>query len=657
MATCDTIEVDLTPANFEVEIVSDPAFEVTIIQADLTLEGKTIAGTGPPGPVGPPGADSTVPGPIGPQGSPGSPGGPGPMGTGLVVRGTVASHSNLPATAQVGDVYTTLDTGHGWSWDGTAWVDMGPMQGPPGNTGAQGNPGIAATIAVGTTSTLVPGSSATVANSGSSSAAVFNFGIPAGYAGATGATGPAGSAATVNAGTTATGAPGSAASVTNVGTTSAAIFNFTIPSGLTGAQGPPGHSSDDAPYKWSTATTASDPGNGNLKCNNATPASATHIYASAFDQTGTGVFGLLNLVNGSDLYIYETTTIGASIHFQVSGTPINNGPNVWFDITVTLITNNGFTPGNNQNVQLFLPVKGSAGPQGPAGPAGLNAYNITSGTFTVPAVGSTATVTLNDASWVVVGQMVYVDQAGGGVGQAGALQVTAKSGNQLTLLNPSPPPAIPLASTSQAGLLNTLSGNVSDYVGGDNACHNLINALVGLLVPTGTVLDFAGSSAPTGFVLCNGASYATTGAMAALFAAIGYTYGGSGANFNVPDLRGRTSFGAGQGSGLTNRTLAASGGEESHTQAIAELAAHNHTATQGTHTHTDSGHTHSITNFILSAQAGSNAYGGSGGTNTGSGSANIQAASAGAITVANTGSGTPFNVMPPFVALNKIIKT
>ena len=56
-----------------------------------------------------------------------------------------------------------------------------------GTPGAQGD---AATIAVGTTTTLAPGSSATVANVGTSSAAVFNFGIPAGQTGATGATGP-----------------------------------------------------------------------------------------------------------------------------------------------------------------------------------------------------------------------------------------------------------------------------------------------------------------------------------------------------------------------------------------------------------------------------------------------------------------------------------
>jgi microcystin-dependent protein len=308
-------------------------------------------------------------------------------------------------------------------------------------------------------------------------------------------------------------------------------------------------------------------------------------------------------------------------------------------------------------------------PQGIAGATGLNAYNITSGAFTVPAVGSTATVTLNDASWVVVGQMVYVDQAGGGVGQAGALQVTAKSGNQITLLNPAPPPAIPLASTSQAGLLNTLSGNVSDYVGGDNACHNLINALVGLLVPTGTVLDFAGSAAPTGFILCNGAAVSRT-TYSALFAVLSTTYGaGDGSTtFNVPDCRGRVSLAVGQGTGLTNRVLAASGGEENHQLTQAELASHTHIQDAHGHALADAGHSHNTSFWSMGIRtdvAQANALMGPGygtaGVYTITTGANLQANSNLSInsttaTNQNTGSSTSHNNMQPFIVLNRIIK-
>lgn len=72
--------------------------------------------------------------------------------------------------------------------------DAGPqgIQGPVGPQGPQGERGISATITVGSTTTLPSGSDATVTNVGSSSAARFNFGIPKGDKGDTGDTGPAG---------------------------------------------------------------------------------------------------------------------------------------------------------------------------------------------------------------------------------------------------------------------------------------------------------------------------------------------------------------------------------------------------------------------------------------------------------------------------------
>ena len=59
-----------------------------------------------------------------------------------------------------------------------------------------------------------------------------------GPTGPTGPTGPA--AATVSVGTTTTTAPGSQATVVNAGTSSNAIFNFTIPQGEVGPTGPAG---------------------------------------------------------------------------------------------------------------------------------------------------------------------------------------------------------------------------------------------------------------------------------------------------------------------------------------------------------------------------------------------------------------------------------
>lgn len=57
------------------------------------------------------------------------------------------------------------------------------------------------------------------------------------------------------------------------------------------------------------------------------------------------------------------------------------------------------------------------------------------------------------------------------------------------------------------------------------------------LIPAGTIIQGLYTVAPTGYLLCDGTSYATVG-FSKLFAVISYNYGGSGANFNVPNFKG-----------------------------------------------------------------------------------------------------------------------
>lgn len=142
--------------------------------------------------------------------------------------------------------------------------DSGQLTGPAGKDGIDGQPGkdgtpgsdgqdgAAATITVGTVTTGKPGSQAKVVNAGTSNAAVLNFTIPRGATGATGNPGADGKAATIQIGSVTTGAAGSNVSVTNSGNSSNAILNFTIPkgdkgdkgdTGNTGPQGPAGDSS------------------------------------------------------------------------------------------------------------------------------------------------------------------------------------------------------------------------------------------------------------------------------------------------------------------------------------------------------------------------------------------------------------------------------
>lgn len=91
-----------------------------------------------------------------------------------------------------------------------AWPAGVSLIGPKGDTGE---------VAVGTVTTLAPGEDATVTNSGTSTDAVLDFGIPAG------------AAATVSVGTVSALTPGSTPTVTNSGTNAAAVLDFGLVSG------------------------------------------------------------------------------------------------------------------------------------------------------------------------------------------------------------------------------------------------------------------------------------------------------------------------------------------------------------------------------------------------------------------------------------------
>lgn len=98
--------------------------------------------------------------------------------------------------------------------------------------------------------------------------------------------------------------------------------------------------------------------------------------------------------------------------------------------------------------------------------------------------------------------------------------------------------------------------------------------------PVGTIIMWSTATAPTNYLLCDGSNYATA-SFATLFAVIGHAYGGTGSNFNVPDMLSRMPIGAGAGSGLTTRTFPTNagnshGGAETVTLASTDIPAHLH---------------------------------------------------------------------------------
>jgi microcystin-dependent protein len=262
-------------------------------------------------------------------------------------------------------------------------------------------------------------------------------------------------------------------------------------------------------------------------------------------------------------------------------------------------------------------------------------------------------------------------------------------------------PSLTFASDTDTGLYRVGADQVGVAIGGANVGTFGSTGYIGLGgTPVGSVVDYAGSSAPTGWLLCSGQAVSRT-TYAALFTAIGTTFGvGDGSlTFNVPDCQGRVTAGKSAGtSRLTtgyfgavtvqnDTTLGAVGGLESHTLTTAQLATHGHTATDAGHTHTatdaghthtttDAGHTHATTSSgvlggasTFNADAGatqvvagpsalSSASTGSATTgvtiNTGVASVTVASGTA-SISVTNTGSNSAHNNVQPTIIFNKII--
>jgi hypothetical protein len=227
--------------------------------------------------------------------------------TTFVVIESITPNQSLVFSAQQGPQGATGSTG--------AKGDTGTT----GATGATGNPGTAATVAVGTTTTGAAGSSATVANSGTTSAAVFDFTIPRGN------TGDTGSAATVAVGSTTTGAAGTSASVTNSGTSSAATFNFTIPQGQPGT---PGATSTATPLALGTA--AAGTGTLGSKDDHVHPTTGVGLTANPLSQfaatTSAQLAGVVSDETGSGALVFANTpTINGPTITATGQTPVIHG--------------------------------------------------------------------------------------------------------------------------------------------------------------------------------------------------------------------------------------------------------------------------------------------------------------------------------------------
>ena len=151
---------------------------------------------------------------------------------------------------------------------------------------------------------------------------------------------------------------------------------------------------------------------------------------------------------------------------------------------------------------------------------------------------------------------------------------------------------------------------------------------------------FCGNFAPVGWAFCDG-QILSISSNTALFSLLGTRFGGNGVStFALPDLRGRTPIGPGQGPGLSSRIAGQAIGSESHTLTTAETPAHTHSLRAGSSNGTSD---RPAGNVLSRSAAGIPHYGTTADTD-------LAAAAVGT----NVG-GQPHNNMQPYLACTYII--
>jgi microcystin-dependent protein len=212
------------------------------------------------------------------------------------------------------------------------------------------------------------------------------------------------------------------------------------------------------------------------------------------------------------------------------------------------------------------------------------------------------------------------------------------------------------------GQIATLYSNGTDVFYADDTAR----------VPVGSIVDFAGATAPFGWLLCDGSAISRT-TYSGLFAVINTIYGaGNGSTtFNLPDCRGRLRAGldnmggtaalriTSAGSGINALVSGASGGAQNVTLTVGTMPSHAHGASS---IPIDPGHAHSGPSgspFVIPRNPGNFATAVPGSPNTTSAESttavsgtNISISTA----VHNTGNNEAHQNMPPTIVFNTIIR-
>lgn len=511
-----------------------------------------------------------------------------------------------------------------------SWTNDGDLKNPS-SVDIKGDKGDAATVSIGSTVTTEPGTSASVTNTGTSNDAIFNFSIPKGEKGdkgETGSVGPQGQSATIEVGSTVTSQPGSKASVTNSGTSSAAVFNFTIPEGQKGNPGNDGEKgdpgavftpsvSDEGIISWTNNGDLPNPTSVNIR-------GPQGIQGSKGDAATVSVGETTTVDPGTEASVTNSGTSSAAVfNFSIpkgekgdqgiQGNKGDPGEAATIEIGTTTtglpgsqasVTNSGTS---EKAVFNFSIPKGEKGNTGDTGPRG-EAATVSVGTTTTGDPGGSASVTNSGTSSDAVFNFVIPRGQQGTPGQDGITPTisagTTTTGDAGTNASVTKDPS----STDENVVLNfTIPRGVSGvYYGSSPSNEDSVwidptsSSPTKLEVPIGSIVALASESLidNNSMLLCDGRSVSKS-TYSDLYSAIGDKYGSTDTTFNLPNLTGRFIRG--------NTTAGGTGGSASIQLTVNNIPGHTHsisisTLGSGSHDHSFStstpeggDHLHSIT--------------------------------------------------------------
>ncbi|WP_167313559.1 hypothetical protein [Mesorhizobium opportunistum] len=380
----------------------------------------------------------------------------------------------------------------------------------------------------GTSATAASGSATAAAGSASTAAtSATNAGTSA-----SAASGSASGAATsaTNAGNSATAAAGSASAASGSATAASTSATNAATSATNAATSATAAANSVAAlsYTFSTTTADADPGNGALRLNNASAASATAAYVDNLDAGGATVNGILDTFDDStntikgQLMLRSKASAAISYVYNVTGTVVDGSG--YRKLTLAYVSGSGALPTTAGGIWLMFDRTGDKGADGLGagdftGPASSVSDNIVTFNGTSGKAGKDSGIKASDLiagpASAVADNIATFNGTTGKIAKDSGVAVSSlapKASPTFTGV-PAAPTAAPGTNTTQLATTGFVKAAIDVVLGGVSTTFDTlaeIAAALGLLAPIASPTFTGAPAAPTAAPGTNTTQLATT---------------------------------------------------------------------------------------------------------------------------------------------------